>query len=164
MLGLVTTLCGAFWNPASFVPTLDIAAGVFFPQQKAVPDVLDMSKLRHLCFYACLMHPMCFSMSYQALFLLWTLPQAPFSPARDGPRFLGHVQIEKSTFVCVFDASYTLFNEFKDAPAPSTPGQAGPSRAKSTHQTTQGRRKRRGKRTHNDTTRLLTPRGQRIPW
>ncbi len=31
-------------------PTLDIAAGAFLPQQKAVPDFLDMSKLRNLCF------------------------------------------------------------------------------------------------------------------
>ena len=41
--------CGASWNPASFVPTLDIAAGAFFPQKKAVPYFLDMSKLRNLC-------------------------------------------------------------------------------------------------------------------
>ena len=30
---IATTLCGAFWNPAGFVPTLDIAAGVFFPEK-----------------------------------------------------------------------------------------------------------------------------------
>ena len=40
------------WILSSFVPTLDIAAGAFFPQKKAVPDFLDMSKLRNLCFYA----------------------------------------------------------------------------------------------------------------
>ena len=91
---IATTLCGAFWNPASFVPTLDIAAGAFFPQQKAVPDFLDMSKLRNLCFYVFLMHPMCFSMNYQALVLLWILTQAPFSPATGGPRFFENVHIE----------------------------------------------------------------------
>ena len=67
---------------SSFVPALDIAAGAFLPQQQAVPDLLDMSKLRNQCFYAFLMHPMCFSMTYQASFLLWTLPQAPFFPSK----------------------------------------------------------------------------------
>ena len=46
---------------SSFVPPLDIAAGAFFPPKKAVPDFVDMSKLRNQCFYAFLMHPMCFS-------------------------------------------------------------------------------------------------------
>ena len=63
--------CVLFYELSSFVPTLDIAAGFG-----------DMSKLRNLCFYAFLMHPMCFSMNYQALFLLWTLPQAPFFPSK----------------------------------------------------------------------------------
>ena len=41
---IATTLCGAFWNPASFVPTLDIAAGAFFPSKRRSLIFWDMSK------------------------------------------------------------------------------------------------------------------------
>ena len=34
-----------------------------------------------------------------------------FSPEIGGPRFCGHVQIEKSVFLCVFAVFYVLFNE-----------------------------------------------------
>ncbi len=37
---------------SSLVPTLDIAADAFFPQKKAIPEFLDMSKLRNMCFCA----------------------------------------------------------------------------------------------------------------
>ena len=47
----------------------------------------------------------------QALFLLWILPQALFSPEKGGPIFLGHVQIEKSVFLLVVYVFYVLFNE-----------------------------------------------------
>ena len=40
--------------------------------------------------------------SYQALFLLWILPQAFFSTEKGGSRFLGHVQIEKCVLFVVF--------------------------------------------------------------
>ena len=36
---------------SSFVPALDIAAGAFSPQKKAVPDFLGMSKVRNLRVY-----------------------------------------------------------------------------------------------------------------
>ena len=38
-----------FSELSSFFPTLDIAAGAFFSQKKAVPDFLDMPKLRNQC-------------------------------------------------------------------------------------------------------------------
>ena len=76
---IATTLCGAFWILAGFVPTLDISTGVFFSQKKNGPILGDMSKLNNLCFYLFLLCCMCFSMKYQALILLWILLQAPFS-------------------------------------------------------------------------------------
>ncbi len=52
-----------------------------------------------------------YSGTLQALFPLWILPQAFFSPEKGGPRFLGHVQIQKSVFLLVFCVFYVLFNE-----------------------------------------------------
>ncbi len=43
-----------------------------------------------------------YSGTLQALFLLWILPQALFSPAKGGPGFFEHVQIEKSLFFYSF--------------------------------------------------------------
>ena len=62
---IATTLCGAFWNPASFVPTL--------------------------CSY--------FGDCRRRL----------FSPDKGGPNCFGHVQIEKSVFLCVFEKSTCFY-------------------------------------------------------
>ncbi len=49
-----------------------------------------------------------FLVNYQVFFQLWILLQAPFSPEKGGPRCFGHVQIEKSLFLCVFDIFYVF--------------------------------------------------------